>query len=86
MEITGTRGAVRFSTFGQEPLRLTGANGDQEIAAPYPQAVAQPLIQAVVDALTGRGECPSTGQSAARTARVVRALLADYRAQADLGR
>jgi hypothetical protein len=34
----------------------------------------------VVDALTGHGESPSTGQSAVRTARVIDGLLADYRA------
>ena len=84
VEIAGTAGSLQFSTFGQEPLRVTGAQGERLIAAPYPPAVQQPLIQTVVDALTGRGQCPSTGQSAARTARVVDALLAAYRA--DLGR
>ena len=85
VEIAGTAGTLRFSSFGQEPLRLTGANGEQRIEAPYPGTVQQPLIQSVVDSLTGRGECPSTGQSAARTARVVDALLRDYRAQQPLG-
>jgi hypothetical protein len=33
----------------------------------------------VVDALTGHGESPSNGQSAARTARVIDGLLSDYR-------
>ena len=41
-----------------------------------------PLIQTVVDALTGRGECPSTGRTALRTARVIDTLLAGYRAEA----
>jgi len=85
VEITGTAGALRFSSFGQEPLRLTGVNGEEQIESPYPQTVQQPLIQTVVDALTGRGECPSTGVSAARTARVVDTLLWDYRAQSNLG-
>lgn len=85
VEITGTAGTLRFSSFGQEPLRLTGATGERQIEAPYPGTVQQPLIQTVVDALTGRGECPSTGESAARTARVVDALLAGYRAQSTPG-
>jgi predicted dehydrogenase len=82
VEITGTAGTLRFSTFGQEPLRLTGARGDALVEAPYPRSVQQPLIQTVVDELTGRGVCPSTGQSAARTARVIDTLLREYRTRA----
>jgi hypothetical protein len=41
--------------------------------------VQLPLIQAVVNALTGHGESPSTGRSALRTARVIDNLLSDYR-------
>jgi predicted dehydrogenase len=80
VEIAGTGGSLRFSSFGTEPLLLTTADGVREIPAPYPAVVQLPLIQTVVDALTGRGESPSTGASALRTARVVDALLAGYRA------
>ena len=38
-----------------------------------------PLIQAVVDALTGHGEAPSDGRSAMRTAQVIDTLLSPYR-------
>jgi len=84
VEIIGTGGTLRFSTFGQEPLRLTGVRGDRLIEAPYSRSVQRPLIQTVVDELTGRGVCPSTGESAARTARVVDTLLRDYRRQAQI--
>jgi predicted dehydrogenase len=80
VEITGTGGTLRFSSFGTEPLVLTTPDGVREIPAPYPDTVQLPLIQTVVDALTGRGECPSTGGSALRTAQVIDALLAGYRA------
>jgi hypothetical protein len=40
--------------------------------------VQQPLIQTVVDALLGRGACPSTAQSARRTSAVMDAALASY--------
>jgi len=40
--------------------------------------VAQPLIQSVVDDLLGRGECPSTGESARRTSRVMDRVLDAY--------
>lgn len=79
VEVVGTTGSLAFSCFGEEPLRLVTARGVEEIDAPYPAVVQLPLIQAVVDALTGRGEAPSDGHSALRTARVVDALLADYR-------
>ena len=79
VEIIGTAGALRFSCFGEEPLRLLTAHGVEQIEAPYPETVQLPLIQSVVDALTGHGESPSTGDSALRTARVIDSLLSDYR-------
>ena len=79
IEIVGTAGALRFSCFADEPLRLTTARGVEQIAAPYPEIVQLPLIQAVVNSLTGHGMSPSTGESAVRTARVIDGLLADYR-------
>jgi 1,5-anhydro-D-fructose reductase (1,5-anhydro-D-mannitol-forming) len=41
--------------------------------------VHQPLIQTIVDEFNGLGHCPSTGESAARTARVVDRILAPLR-------
>jgi predicted dehydrogenase len=79
IEIIGTAGALRFSCFADEPLRLLTAGGVEQIEAPYPETVQLPLIQTVVDALTGQGESPSSGRSAARTARVIDGLLSDYR-------
>jgi predicted dehydrogenase len=79
VEIIGTAGALSFSCFADEPLRLRTARGVEPIEAPYPATVQLPLIQAVVNALTGHGESPSNGRSAVRTARVIDGLLADYR-------
>ena len=79
VEITGTAGALRFSCFADEPLRLRTERGVERIEAPYPETVQLPLIQTVVDALTGHGESPSDGHSALRTARVIDGLLSDYR-------
>ena len=79
VEVTGTEGALRFSCFAGEPLRLVTASGVEHIEAPYPDIVQLPLIQTVVDALTGRGESPSDGHTALRTARVIDTLLSDYR-------
>jgi predicted dehydrogenase len=79
VEIIGTAGALRFSCFADEPLRLHTARGVEQIKAPYPGTVQLPLIQTVVNALTGNGGSPSNGHSAIRTARVIDALLSDYR-------
>jgi hypothetical protein len=45
---------------------------------PNPPHVQQPLIQTVVDDLLGRGTCPSTGESARRTSRVMDTVLSAY--------
>jgi predicted dehydrogenase len=79
VEIIGTVGALRFSCFAEEPLQLLTARGMEQIKAPYPETVQLPLIQTVVDALTGHGESPSNGHSAVRTARVIDGLLSEYR-------
>ena len=79
VEIIGTAGALRFSCFADEPLQMLTARGVEQVKAPYPDTVQLPLIQTVVNALTGHGESPSNGQSAVRTARVIDALLSDYR-------
>ena len=84
VEIIGTAGALRFSCFADEPLRLLTPRGVEEIKAPYPETVQLPLIQTVVDALTGRGESPSNGHTAVRTSRVIDGLLADYRASHEI--
>ena len=42
VEIIGTAGALRFSCFADEPLRLLTARGVEEIKAPYPETVQLP--------------------------------------------
>ncbi len=79
IEVIGSAGTLRSSCFGQEPVRITTRDGEDRVEAPYPEIVQLPLIQKVVDSLTGRGESPSTGRSALRTAQVIDELLAGYR-------
>ena len=78
MRISGTEGEVSFPVFRSEPLQLETASGTQAVDLPYPPHVAQPLIQSVVDDLLGRGSCPSTGESARRTSRVMDRVLDAY--------
>ena len=79
VRIFGTLGEVAFSCFAPEPVELTTADGTRSFDIGHPAHVHQPLIQTVVDELTGRGTCPSTGDSAMRATRVVDAVLEGYR-------
>ena len=79
-EVIGSRGRIRFSCFSPVPIRLTRGAKMEEIAIADPQHVHQPLVQAIVDELNGRGRCPSTGESAARTAWVMDEMLDEFRA------
>lgn len=76
--LTGTRGRVSTSTFGDEPVRLETETGVEDIPFVRPDPVQGPLVQTMVDDLLGRGACPSTGVSAARTAHAMDRVLAGY--------
>jgi predicted dehydrogenase len=80
-EIIGARGRIRFSTSAPDPIRITRGDRIEELPIGDPEHVHQPLIQTIVDELNGNGSCPSTGESAARTARVMDAILAEFRAR-----
>lgn len=75
-EIVGDQGKIVYSTFDGAPVQLITRAGTTEFAIDYPAHIQQPLIQTVVDALTGQGDCPSTGESAARTSWVMDQMLA----------
>ncbi|PIE33021.1 oxidoreductase [candidate division KSB3 bacterium] len=79
IEIIGSRGRITFSAFQAAPVRLDTAETVEEYEFPWPEHVAQPLIETVVAELQGRGTCPSTAVSAARTTRIVDHVLADWR-------
>lgn len=73
-EILGTEGVVRWSTF--EPrLEVVTAAGREDLTTPFPNPVHLGLVEMVVAALRGEGECPSTGESGARTNAVVDQVL-----------
>jgi predicted dehydrogenase len=66
MRFTGTRGTLATPIFSDGDV-VVETNGTQEVL-PFrnPAHVHQPLIQAIVDELRGRGRCESTGESGAR--------------------
>jgi predicted dehydrogenase len=74
-EIAGSDGRLQFSTFTPSPIRLLRGDRCEDFPVADPPHVHQPLIQTIVDELNGRGRCPSTGESAARTARVMDAIV-----------
>ncbi len=76
-EIVGSEGKLAYSTFDAKPIALTTRDGMTEFSLEYPQHIEQSLIQTVVDELNNVGKCPSTGESAARTSRVMDQMLAD---------
>lgn len=79
-EIVGAKGKISFSSFGNEPIRLTTKDGIEEFPLTNPLHVQQPLIQTIVDELNGVGRCPSSGESASRTSWVMDEILNDWRA------
>lgn len=78
VEIEGTEGTILFPTFGAEPVMLQRRGHSESFDLRHPPAIQQPLIQSVVDELEGRGKCPSTGESAARTTWVMEQVLRPY--------
>ncbi len=78
-EITGSKGRLRFSTFGNQAIEWHSENGLQMFDIAHPAHIQQPLIQTIVDELNGVGTCPSNAQSAARTSAVMDAFLKSYR-------
>lgn len=76
--VTGTHGRLTTPTFADDPVVVETAQGVETHPFDRPNPVHGPLVQTVVDALRGRGDCPSTGASAARTARAMDAVLTGY--------
>lgn len=75
-EIVGTSGRISYVTFDSSPIVLETSRGRTELAIDNPPHIQQPLIQLIVDQLNGCGKSPSTGESGARTSRVMERMLA----------
>ena len=71
MEIVGERGKIVFSCFGFNNISVTLDGIVQCYDNVRPQCVQQGLIESIVDELSGRGKCPSTAKSAARTSKLL---------------
>jgi len=78
IEIIGSEGSIKFSTFSFEPIILTNKSGKQEFINERPDHVQFNLISKIVGELEGKDISPSTGISAARTSRVMDEVVAAY--------
>ncbi|WP_226655501.1 Gfo/Idh/MocA family protein [Pseudalkalibacillus hwajinpoensis] len=77
-EIVGDQGSLIYSTLQERPIILKNEEGEREIEIVYPEHVQQPLIQTIVNQLNGKGQSPSTGNTALRTSKVMDQLVANY--------
>ncbi|MDC0038091.1 Gfo/Idh/MocA family oxidoreductase [Gammaproteobacteria bacterium] len=78
LEIVGSVGSIRISSFDDKPIELWVDGNLEMIEARNPEYWSQPFIQTVVDAISGKGECNSGGDNALRAMRCQEVLLADY--------
>ncbi len=66
--IVGSEGKIEYATFGDPTVHLyTDARGKEEFHFKLPEHIQQNLIQSILDEFQGKGACPSTGISGART-------------------
>ncbi len=78
-EIVGSKGKISFSTFSNDPIVLTTAEGTKEWSFEQPIHVHQPLIETIVADLTGldsNGTC--TGVTALRTSKVMEKMVKNH--------
>ncbi|RME92426.1 MAG: gfo/Idh/MocA family oxidoreductase [Verrucomicrobia bacterium] len=74
IEIVGSRGLIRVAAFLPAPVELVTPEGIEQRNLIPAQPVAKPLIERVVRALRGMGDCSTTGETALRTNEVMEAI------------
>ncbi|MGE0378442.1 MAG: Gfo/Idh/MocA family protein, partial [Planctomycetaceae bacterium] len=85
VRFVGADGRMTLSVFGNDPVSVEDQSGTETIELLNPRHIQQPLIQSVVDDLLGRGACPSTGGSAARTSLVMDRVTCSFFGSRDWG-
>ena len=78
IEITGTKGKLRFACFQHGEVSLTTSEGSKGYFFQNPENISHFLIRQVVGELRGEGKCVSTGISAARTNWVLEEITKGY--------
>ncbi len=75
VEVIGDKGMMKFSIFSFNPITLMQDGQQESISILQPENIQMPLIQTIVSELIGEGTCPSTGQTAAMTSKVMDQIL-----------
>ncbi|MBI4899812.1 MAG: Gfo/Idh/MocA family oxidoreductase [Actinobacteria bacterium] len=73
--VAGTVGTLSFATFAPTPIRVVTERGTTLYEVDDPRHVHGPLVATILDELRGQGSCPSTGESALRTATLMDTIL-----------
>jgi predicted dehydrogenase len=79
IEISGDKGAIQLSCFEAPDILVfrTNTRKDEQMFV-NPENISRLLVQQVVNELRGAGKCVSTGESAARTNRVMEEIIRKY--------
>lgn len=75
LEIIGTKGKIVMSSFAHTPVHMYVDGKDYEYPFINPDNIQYNLIRQIVHELQGKGRCVSTGESAARTNKVMEEII-----------
>ena len=70
-EIIGTAGKLTINFFGQQVIRLSNADGEQEIIIPNPQHIQQPMIEQVNNYFRGERDNPCSISEAQKVMKLI---------------
>lgn len=82
VRIIGSEGRIGFSVFEDEPLVLESGSGRETLEIGNPQPIQLHHVEKIIHHLRHEGPHPSSGESAARTARVMDRILGRGTAEA----
>lgn len=84
IDITGDQGRITLSSFRHGEVIMENREGTHKFRFVNPENIQFHLISQVVAALRGEGHCVSTGESAARTSRILEETVREYYQQVTL--
>lgn len=78
VEVAGDRGRIKFSMFSFAPISLIRETSRESFDIVQPEHIQMPFIRTIVNEMKGHGSCPSTGETAAVTSRVMDQILGTF--------
>lgn len=70
-QLVGSKGKITFSFFENFAITVETKTGSEHYMVPFPEHVQQPLIELIVNELRGAGKSPSTGETGAKSSRLL---------------